>query len=344
MRKARDVLVGVLLVALLVVFPQLSPENTYLHYVLAVAVIWAIAALGLNILIGVAGQISLGHAGFMAIGSYTAALLTTRWGTNFLVGLIGAAVITGLVGFFMGLPALRLRGHYLALASMSFGAAVPEIVLKWDELTGGHAGIMVPKPALGALTLVSEAHIYYLSLAVASLLIWLASNLLRSKPGRALLTLRESDVLAQAMGINLVTYKTLAFTVSAVYAGLAGALYAYLVGFISPFDFTLMASIQLLAMIVAGGLGSIWGSVLGATLLVIVLQLFSRSEGWLSVVEGSIIVLCAWFLPGGLVSLPGRIAAAWHRRRAYHEVEVQQHMVPATVIREESQGHARVGG
>nr|WP_243149976.1 branched-chain amino acid ABC transporter permease [Thermaerobacter sp. PB12/4term] len=238
--------------------------------------IWGIAALGLNLLIGVAGQISLGHAGFMAIGSYATALLATRAGASFPVALLGAAAVTGAVGFLMGLPALRLHGHYLALASISFGAAVPEIILQWDTLTGGHAGVLVPGPALGPWELTGERQVYYLAWGAAFVLMAVASNLLRTRPGRALMVLRESDVLAQSLGINLVTYKTLAFTLSAVYAGIAGGLYAYLVGFISPFDFNLTSSIALVAMIVFGGLASVPGSMLGTAALVALLQVFSR--------------------------------------------------------------------
>ena len=302
--------------AAVLLLPLLIPGSTYIHYLVALMAIWGIAALGLNLLIGVAGQISLGHAGFMAIGSYTAALLAAKAGASFPVALLGAAAVTGAVGFLMGLPALRLHGHYLALASISFGAAVPEIVLQWDTLTGGHAGVLVPRPTLGPWQLATEQHVYYLAWATAFLLMVLAANLLRSRIGRALMVLRESDVLAQSLGINLVTYKTLAFTVSAVYAGIAGGLYAYLVGFISPFDFTLTSSIGLVAMIVFGGLASVPGSFLGAAALTALLQTFSRMPGWLSIIEGAIIVLFAMFLPGGLVSIPARWRAAFSRRRA----------------------------
>lgn len=126
----------------------------------------------------------------------------------------------------MGLPALRLHGHYLALASISFGAAVPEIILQWDTLTGGHAGVLVPRPALGPRELAGDRQVYYLAWGAAFVLMAVAGNLLRTRPGRALMVLRESDVLAQSLGINLVTCKTLAFTLSAVYAGIAGGLYA----------------------------------------------------------------------------------------------------------------------
>ena len=306
----------VAVVLLVLLLPVLVPGSGYLHYLVALMAIWGIGALGLNLLIGVAGQISLGHAGFMAIGSYTTALLASKVGVNFVVALLGAALVTGAVGFLMGLPALRLHGHYLALASISFGAAVPEIVLQWDTLTGGHAGVLVSRPALGPWELATERHMYYMAWGATFILMGIAANLLRSRVGRALMILRESDVLAQALGINLVTYKTLAFTVSAVYAGIAGGLYAYLVGFISPFDFTLTSSIGLLAMIVCGGLASVPGSVLGAAALTGLLQTFSRMPGWLSIIEGAIIVLFAMFLPGGLVSIPARLRGWWLGPRA----------------------------
>lgn len=301
--------------AALVALPWLFPSSTYFHYILALTAVYGIAALGLNLLIGVAGQISLGHAAFMAIGAYTSALLTLKAGLPFPAGMAGAAVVSAAVGLLMGLPALRLHGPYLALATISFGAAVPEVLLKWERLTGGHAGLLPAKPAIGPLRVQSEASMYVLALAVAAVIVWLTANLLRSCWGRAWRALREAEIAAQSMGVNLALAKTSAFAISAAYAGVAGGLYAHLVGFISPFDFNLFISAQLLAMIVLGGLGSIAGAMTGAAALTALLQMMSRTKGWSLIAEGAAIVFVVWFMPLGLAGL-GRHAQLWWRRCA----------------------------
>lgn len=303
--------------AVLLALPLLSlvMDNSYLAYVLDLTLVYVIAALGLNLLIGVSGQVSLGHAAFMAIGAYTSALLTAKLHLPFLVALPVAALASGVVGYLMGLPALRLHGPYLALATISFGAALPEVLGKWEHVTGGHAGLITPKPALGPLVLRSEVSMYYLELAIVAFLVWFAANLLKTRFGRAWQALRESETAAQSMGVNLALAKTSAFAVSATYAGIAGSLYAHLVGFVSPLDFNLFMSSQLLAMIVVGGLGSIAGGVMGAVAITILMQLVSRTKGWALIIEGVIVIAVVWFVPYGLAGL-GRTIRYWRAARA----------------------------
>ncbi|MDB4897447.1 MAG: hypothetical protein JWN15_3709 [Firmicutes bacterium] len=302
---------GVAILALLL--PLLPTGSSYFSYMLNLTIIYCIAALGLNLLIGIAGQISLGHAAFMAIGAYSSSLLITKLHVPFLVALPAAAICSGAIGFLMGLPATRLHGPYLALATISFGTALPEMLSRWESVTGGHAGIIVPKPQIGPLILRSDLSLYYLNLVILVFLMWFAANLLRSRYGRSWQSLRESETAAQSMGVNLSLAKTSAFALSAVYAGIAGSLYAHLVGFISPVDFNAFMSSQLLAMIVVGGLASIGGSITGAAALTLLLALLSRSRGWSLIVEGVLVIVTVWFLPGGLVSI-GRSLLQWRAR------------------------------
>jgi len=300
--------------ALLLLVPHLPFGSSYPVYMVNLILIYCIAALGLNILIGISGQISLGHAAFMAIGAYTSGLLTAKLDLPFLAGLLAAAALTALIGFALGLPALRLHGPYLALATISFGTALPELLAKWEPLTGGHAGLLVPTATIGPLVLRNEYSLYYLNLGALALLFWFASNLLRSRFGRAWQSLRESEIAAQSMGVNLAFAKTSAFALSAAYGGIAGSLYAHLVGFISPIDFNAFMSLQLLAMLVVGGLGSLPGSLVGATTLNLLLAFLSRTRGWSLIIEGVLVILTVWFLPTGLVGI-GQVFAQWQARR-----------------------------
>ncbi len=288
---------------MMLALPLLSSGSPYLTYVLCLAIVYSIAAVGLNLMVGMAGLISLGHAAFMAIGAYTSAMLTVRLHLPFVVALPASAVVAGLCGYLLGLPALRLRGPYLVLATISFGAALPEIIAKGGRFTGGYMGMHVAKPNLGPLVLRSEMYIYYLELAVGALLVWFATNLLQSRYGRSWRSLRESQIASQSLGVNLALAKTGVFALGAAYAGIAGSLYAHLVGFISPLDFNVFMSFQLLAMIVVGGMDSVVGSVIGATAITLLLQAVSRWKGFVTIIEGIVIIAMVWLLPSGLISV-----------------------------------------
>jgi branched-chain amino acid transport system permease protein len=263
--------------------------------VLGLMAAYALAAIGLNLLVGIAGQISLGHGAFMLIGGYTTAILTVKLELPWIVGVIAAALVTVVIGVLLGLPALRLRGHFLALATLSFGSAIPQLALKWEDVTGGAFGLKPPK-------FVGDDVGYWVILIVLAVGTWLAYNIVQSRPGRALLALRETEVAAQAMGVNLATSKTGIFALSAAYAGVAGALATHLSGYISPSSFNLLVSFQLLASIVVGGLGSLPGAIVGAALVTWLPFAASRTQGLASVVEGGAIILIVLFLPAGLSS------------------------------------------
>jgi branched-chain amino acid transport system permease protein len=252
------------MVILLALFP-LFVKNYYIYLANYIA-INIIIVLGLNLLVGYTGQISLGHAGFVAIGAYGTIILMTRLHLPFLPALLLAALVAALFGFLLGLPSLRLEGPYLSIATLGFGLTITQIIGRMD-LFGGREGLHAPELTIGAWHLDTDLDFYYLLIPVTFLLTLAARNLTQTKVGRAFVAIRDADIAAETMGVNLLFYKTLAFSVSAFYAGIGGGMYAFVLRFVEPEIFTLMMSIMFLAMVVVGGLGSIMGAVAGATLL-----------------------------------------------------------------------------
>ena len=259
----------VLLVALFGAPFFLSGYHIYLFSIIMVHVI---VAVGLNILVGNTGQIALGHAGFFAIGAYGTVLLMTMLNFPFFAALIAAAFIAAFFGFILGLPALRLEGPYLAIATLAFGLAIMHII-GHTQIFGGRQGLAAPMldigiPQLGwSWMLFTETSLYYLILIITILMVLLAVNILKTRAGRAFVAIRDSEIAAEVIGINLTYYKTLAFAVSAFYAGIAGGLFAFVLGFFDPFTFNLILSVIFLVMVVVGGLGSVMGSITGAALI-----------------------------------------------------------------------------
>lgn len=266
--------------------------------IFVMVMIYSIGAMALNLLIGYGGQISVGHAGFLAIGAYTAAILSSKFGFPFLVALPLAGIVTGVVGLVIGLPAIRLSGQFLAVATLGFGLSVPQLALNWNSLTNGYSGMALFRPSLIA----SDSQFIYAVIIITGLITWLLYNILKSRMGRAFVAIRESEIAAQATGINLSFYKTIMFVISAFFTGLAGGLYAYWIGFVSPNDFTMVTSFLLLGMIVVGGLASLPGAVIGAIIFTVIPELTSSFVGLTNLVLGFAIFLIILFLPKGLVS------------------------------------------
>jgi branched-chain amino acid transport system permease protein len=264
---------SLLLIALLVA-PVLVSEYMLSQFVFIC--IYGIVGLGLMLLIGFTGQVSLGHAAFMGVGAYTHVLLIAA-GWPFLLSICAAALLTAAVGVVVGLPALRVRGIYLAIATMAFGFIVEEVTARWESVTGGNSGLQVHPPAIAGFKFESTAALYYLCLVFAVLATLFVLNLLRAPTGRAFVAIRDSEISAQSMGINLARYKTTAFALSALLTGVAGALYAHQIRFITPEQFTILQSIELLLMVVIGGLGSIHGAFFGAAFVISLPQVI----GWL---------------------------------------------------------------
>jgi branched-chain amino acid transport system permease protein len=240
--------------------------NNYYIYVANYIAINIIVAAGLNLLVGYTGQISLGHAGFFAIGAYGTIILMVKAGFPFLLALPCAAFVSGCFGFLLGLPALRLDGPYLAIATLGFGLTITQIIGR-IEFFGGREGLHAPDITIGSWVLDTDKEFYFLLLTLTIFLLLFMRNLIKTRVGRAFIAIRDADIAAQTMGVNILYYKTLAFAVSAFYAGIAGGLYAFVLKFIEPEIFTLMMSIMFLAMVVVGGLGSMMGAIAGATLL-----------------------------------------------------------------------------
>lgn len=310
-------LAGAGLLALLLA-PQVLPyflDVSYYFYLLDLMGIFAIGALGLGLLIGFTGQISIGHAAFMAIGAFFSGFATLKWGWPYWLAMPCAGLVAGGCGFLLGFPALRLSGQYLAIATLGFGVAVPQVLLKWESVSGGFDGLKPPAPLLFGHKLSLEEDYFYIVFVCLLVLGWLLRNLIASRTGRALLALRDSEIAAQAMGINLTHYKTLAFAISAFYAGVAGSLYAHLVRFIGATDFNLAMSVNYLTAIVVGGLVSLPGAVAGAafiTALPHAVNAFANglpagmkavAQNLPQVLTGVILIGVVLYLPQGLVQL-----------------------------------------
>jgi branched-chain amino acid transport system permease protein len=299
---------AVALIAALAVF-GLFFANDFLVYILQTLAIFVAAAVGLNLLVGYTGQISLGHAAFLAVGAYSHIILYTE-GAPLPVTLLAAAVTAGVAGFIVGIPALRLEGPYLAIATLGFQVAVDQILGRWDSVTGGRMGLGVPYPEevvwlsrlapFEALGLGWQRLYFFLCSLVALAVIVGVYNLSRSRVGRAFVAIRDNDTAAEAMGVSLVRYKTLAFAISAGITGLAGALYAHLFDRINPSNFSLLMSIEMLVMILVGGLASVLGSVLGAALLVFLQHSLTAFRDYQSIIIGGILVGVLLFEPMGM--------------------------------------------
>ena len=301
----------------------------------------AIAIMGLNILVGYSGQLSLGHGALMALGAYTSAIVVHRYHVDYLLTIPIAGLLTGFVGFLFGVPALRLSPLYLALATFALAVVTPSLIKRPAGLTGGVQGILVPQPdapdfasgiysTVTGTAMTSEQWIYYVTLFCTVVLFWLAWNLLRHRPGRAMRAIRDGEVAAAASGINIAGYKTLAFAISAFYAGIAGSLFALSIGFVSPDTFPVALSIQLLVGAVIGGLASIPGPLLGAIFayfLPIESNQWVPSQSWIpdqiastvknagpAVTYGVVLILLMIFAPNGLVGLINRAYTALNRR------------------------------
>jgi branched-chain amino acid transport system permease protein len=295
------------LVALLAAWPWLAPR--YFVFLASLILVNAVVAIGLNLLSGYTNQLSFGHAGFLAIGAYTAALLTIHApAVPVPLTLIGAGVLTAAVGLAFGVPCLRLSGLYLAMATLAFGFVITEAILGLEGLTRGADGLRVPSGRLGAWPLATDTARYYLVAAVTVLLVAAASNLARTRTGRALLAIRESEIAAEASGVPVARYKTIAFGVSAFYTGVAGGLFAFVVGFLSPDAFDVFLSVDFVVMIIVGGLGSVPGSIVGAAVVTLLHDSLAAFQNYRPLIFGVILVACMLFMPGGITSAARALA------------------------------------
>jgi branched-chain amino acid transport system permease protein len=242
--------------------------------------IYSVVGLGLMLLAGFTGLFSIGHAAFLGVGAYTEAYLQSK-GWPFPVSILFAALLSAAVGVVVGLPALRVKGIYLGIATIAFGFIVEEVLARWESVTGGNAGMSVSPPKAFGWSADSSESFYFVCLVVTVLCTLAVLNLLRSPTGRAFVAIRDSEISAQSMGIHLAYYKTLSFALSAALAGIGGALYAHQIRFLSPDQFNIIQSIDLLLMVVIGGLGSVHGAFLGAIFLIGLPQAISAVKDFL---------------------------------------------------------------
>ncbi len=294
----------VVVAALLAAAPSL---DVYFLYVLTIVCLNIILATGLNLVTGYTGQISLCHAGFLGIGAYACPLLMIHFHLPYLLTVLLGGLVAALAGLVVGVPALRVRGLYLAMVTLGFGEIVYLTLHHWQSLTGGPLGLEVPPARIGPLVIESDLSLFYLFLVAAAILIVIARNLIDSKIGRAFRAISHSEVAAQASGVDLPTYKTMSFALSAFYAGVAGGLYSQLLGYLSPDPFGLTESILYLTMIVVGGMGSIVGSILGASILSLLPEVLRGFQEYQDLILSVVLLLVILFMPAGVFGL-GRMA------------------------------------
>ncbi len=313
------------LFALLLIFPFAAGD--YLLFMANLAGIAIIGAVGLNILTGCAGQISLGHAAFIGVGGYTAAILSTRFNLPFIVCLPLSGLMAAIFGIIVGGPSLRLKGLYLCIATLAAQLILEFVFVHWESVTGGIRGINLSAPQICGYALDNDFKFYFLTLAMVIVCVTAARNLFRTRVGRAFIAIRDRDISAELMGINLLRYKTYAFAVSSFMAGIAGCLWVNFLKTVTPEHFPLLESIRYLAMIIVGGMGSILGSIFGAifmtivpeaisTLLGLLVNIFPTAMSFLfplqQVIFGLLIVIFLVFEPHGLAEIWRRIKNYFH--------------------------------
>jgi branched-chain amino acid transport system permease protein len=296
-------------------FPWVARGNEYYISILIFMGINGLITMGLSLLMGYAGQISLGHAAFFGLGAYSSGILTTQYSFHPLVAFGAGILLSALVAFLVGKPTLRLKGHYMAMATLGFGEILFIVFNELSSLTGGPSGLSgIPQLAIAGTTLEGRGYLYLVWGLVLLLLVF-SLNVINSRVGRALRAVHGSELAAGAMGVDASRYKLGVFVLSAVYASMAGSLYAHFITFISPGSFSLMFSILLLMMVVVGGAETIWGSLLGAAVLTLLPEYLRGLEDFEVLAYGSILMAVLLFMPKGILEGMRRLAARSKRAR-----------------------------
>ncbi len=305
----QEIIKYLILTAVVLLAPLLFSEG-YLLNVLVFVGINTMLAVGLNLLLGFAGQISLGHAAFFGLGAYGSGILSATYAVNPWLAMFLSAVIVALLAFMVGFPILKLKGHYLAMATLGLGIIIYIVFNETVGLTGGPSGLSgIPNLSLGKLTFDNDLKNYYLIWGFTLIIILLAMNLVNSRIGRALRAIHDSEVAARVLGVNAHLLKVQIFSLSALISAVAGSLYAHTMTFVSPASFGFHFSIELVTMVIIGGLGSIYGSLLGAVLLTLLPELLRAFQDYDIVIYGLLLIVMTMFMPGGLVKgIPAGIA------------------------------------
>ena len=313
MRSLRVNRLVLLFVALVVYALPLVIKNPYYLNVLNIVALNALVVAGLTLLIGYTGQISLGHGAFYAMGAYVSGLMAIHLGWSPWITTIIAMGITGVVATIIGIPTLRLKGHYLVMATLGFNLIVYILLVQLDDITGGPSGLPgIPSYTIGKMVLATDFRCYWLIWSVTLAGLLLSINLIHSRVGRALMAIRESEVAASCLGIETWKYKTRVFVLSAVMASLAGSLYAHYMTFISPKTFDIFYSIEVVAMVIIGGMGSLWGALLGAAFLTPLPYLLHFFEEYKDIIYGAIFMGVLIYSPDGLV---GEVTRFYRKKR-----------------------------
>lgn len=290
-------------------------EKSYTMYIINLVGIYAIMTIGLNIVLGYTGQISIVNAGFMGIGAYITALSIFKWGIPLYLALPMAGVLTAGIGIIIGFPALRLGSHYLAMATLACNQALQLIMIHWKSVTMGAAGVSISSVNLGPIALNSNHRLYFLVIPIALIMIYLYKNIIKSKLGRSLIAIRDAEIAAQSMGVSLARYKTTAFAISGFYAGIGGGLFALVLGYVSPESFGLNESVFHLAILIIGGTATLPGPILGSIFFVVAPELFHWMVGYKVLVFSLIALIFIIFMPGGIYGLIKGGIPGWSVRR-----------------------------
>ncbi|HYG91360.1 MAG TPA: branched-chain amino acid ABC transporter permease [Azospirillum sp.] len=298
--RTRALLAVLLLLAVL--FPLAAP-NSYYIYVMSLAYIMGLSAVGLNLILGYTGQLNLAHAGFMAVGAYTVGILTVDHGVPFWIAFALSGVVAGALGFLAGIVSLRLKTHYFVIFTLCVGFILYLVIEKFEWLTHGTVGVIgIPAPpSIGPISFETPVAQYYLVLVFLCAALWVMHRIVRSLLGRAFVAIRNSEDLAEALGVNLMRTKVLAFVLSTVYAGLAGGLYAGFVRFLGPSIALESHTFELVTFILVGGIGTLFGPVLGALVLTWVTQSLQFLQDFRMIVFGPMLILLVMYFPQGLI-------------------------------------------
>lgn len=309
-RLASPGALGLVVLAVMTLLPLAA--NPYILFVCTQLSIFVILAVGLNLVVGYCGQLSFAHAALFGIGAYTAGLLKVHFGLPFLITVPAGGLLALVIGLAMAWPALRLSGLYLALATLAFAQFTQWILLNWEKVTFGAGGFRLSRPEFGFVS--ADVGTFYVALGFAAILVLVMSRIVRSRFGRAIIAIRDAEVAAASLGVDLLRYKALAFGLSALYAGLAGGLNAMALGFVAPETYDLFLAVLLKAMIVLGGLASIAGSVLGAGIVLIILEGLRAFKSAQEIVFGAALLTCVLFAPSGIAGFLASRMPSWRER------------------------------
>ncbi|MCD8084054.1 MAG: branched-chain amino acid ABC transporter permease [Clostridiales bacterium] len=305
--EAHKKIIQVIVAVLLLCFPFLITNSYFLHVAISIGV-YVLLSMSLNLVTGYAGQLCLGQAACYGIGAYTGSLLMLNYNVNFFLAMIVSALVSGLFGFLLGLPTLRLKGDYLAIVTLGFGEIVHLVFVNWADVTRGPMGLPgIPSPSLFGISISGRKAFYYMALILVVLFVVFMRRLINSGVGMAMETVKTDEIAAESIGIYPIRYKLLAFVLASAMAGLAGCFYATYISYISPTTFVYNTSVTILAMVVLGGMGSIAGSVIGAAIVTLVPELLRFLSDYRMLIFGAVMVIMMIYKPEGFWGASKRV-------------------------------------